>query len=259
MLARAAERRRPAVRGNAKFGRTGTTGVSPVAHDSPGTTGVSPVAHDNTGTTGVSPVARWFSALIALGVLALAGIVAYTLFILRSMPKERVSLADRPVQEVPPPPPPAQPQTELKFCPASDLADGWQVAFEVPDEQKVVIEYNEKKNAQVFRIEHAAPHVVRFTKHLSLRPRPRRLYWRVELADGRRGGAVTNFQFSTHLVISDEKGALLEKVDGGGKRSAKKDCAVPESATDAVLAIDCFCTGTHDLVVPHFAGDVTRW
>ena len=56
MLARAAERRRPAVRGNAKFGRAGTTGVSPVAHGSTGTTGVSPVAHGTTGTTGVSPV-----------------------------------------------------------------------------------------------------------------------------------------------------------------------------------------------------------
>ena len=116
-----------------------------------------------------------------------------------------------------------------------------------------MIEYNKKKNAEVFHIEHAAKHTVRFTKHLSLRPRPRRLYWKVELADGRRGGAVTNFQFSTHLTLSDENGALLDRVDVSGKRSAKKDCAVPESAVDAVLAVDCLCSGKHDLVVPHFA------
>ena len=259
MLARAAERRRPAVRGNAKFGRTGTTGVSPVAG------GGSRTLHPTTGTTGVSPVdggasrtprptgARWATTLIALGVLAHVGIVAYTLFILRSMPKDHAALADTSVQEVPPAPSPAQPQTELKFCPASDLADGWQVAFEVPEEQKVVIEYNEKKNAQVFRIEHAASHVVRFTKHLSLRPRPDRLYWRVALADARRGSGKVDFQFTTHLVYSDENGVLVGREDGSGKLSEKKDYRVPESAVDAVLSIDCFCVGVHELEVPFFA------
>ena len=74
----------------------------------------------------------------------------------------------------------------------------------------------------------------------------------------RRGGAVTNFQFSTHLVLSDESGALLDRVDGSGKRSAKKDCAVPEAAADAVLSVDCFCTGTNDLVVPYFDGRPPR-
>jgi hypothetical protein len=50
MLARAAERRRPAVRGNAKFGRTGTTGVSPVDG------GASRTPRPTTGTTGILPV-----------------------------------------------------------------------------------------------------------------------------------------------------------------------------------------------------------
>ncbi len=161
---------------------------------------------------------------------------------------------DLPVQEVPPPSSPVQPLAENVFGPEQNLAEGWTVAYEASGEQNVVVEYNGKRNAQVFRIEHAAPHTVRFTKHLNLRPRPDRLYWKVELADGRRGGAVTNFQFSTHLVLSDESGALLDRVDGSGKRSAKKDCAVPEAAADAVLSIDCFCTGTNDLVVPYFDG-----
>ena len=265
MLARAAERRRPAVRGNAKFGvkRSAATGASIPT----GTTGVPPVADaqervpPTLGEAALLPLhdtkkvgfPRWASALIALGVLALAGIVTYTLFILRSMPQDHAALADTSVQEVPPAPPPAQPQTELKFCPASDLADGWQVAFEVPEEQKVVIEYNEKKNAQVFRIEHAASHVVRFTKHLSLRPRPDRLYWRVALADARRGSGKVDFQFTTHLVYSDENGVLVGREDGSGKLSEKKDYRVPESAVDAVLSIDCFCVGVHELEVPFFA------
>ena len=240
MLARAAERRRPAVRNAAKFGRTGTTGVSPVAHGS-------------AGTTGVSPVARWAIALITLGVLALAGIVAYTLFILRSMPQDRAVLAETSVQEIPPPPPPAQPSSELQLTPPQDLADGWQVAFEAPAEQKVEIEYNEKRNAEVFRIKHAAPHVVRFTKHLKLLPRPDRLYWRVATAEKRRVGAPVNFQFTTHLVYSDENGALVGREDGGGKVSEKKDCRVPEAAADAVLSVECFCSGTNDLVVPYFS------
>ena len=249
MLARAAERRRPAVRGAAQFGvpeNPETLGIpeNPVAPEIP-VVG-SPRRGDR--------LPRWAFWLIAIGLLAIVGVLSYTFYIARLISKDGASaVAELPVQEVASPSPPAQPAKELAFGPHRDLADGWQVAFEVPEEQKVVIEYNEKRNEQVFRIEHGAAHTVRFTKHLSLRPRPRRLYWRVELADGRRGGTVTNFQFSTHLVLSDEKGALLEKVDGGGKRSAKKDCAVPESAVDAVLAIDCFCTGTHDLVVPHFA------
>ena len=247
MLARAAERRRPAVRGNAKFGRVGTTGVSPVS--------VATSAALPAGTTGVSPVARWVTALIALGVIAIAGIVAYTLFILRSMPKDRQDFADLSVQEVPPPPPPVQPQTELKFSPTNDTLAGWQVAYEAPDEQKVVTKYNENKNVQIFRIEHAAPHVVRFTKHLSLRPRPDRLYWRVALADEKRGNAKVDFQFTTHLVYSDENGVEVGREEGSGKLSEnrKKGYLVPESAVDAVLSIDCFCTGAHELEVPFFA------
>ncbi|MBO7687427.1 MAG: metallophosphoesterase family protein, partial [Kiritimatiellae bacterium] len=256
MLARAAERRRPAVRGNAKFGRAGTTGVSPVAvaqERDPPTLGEAALLPLHDAKKVGFP--RWAIALIALGVLALAAIVAYTLFILRSMPKDRASMADISVQEVSPPPPPAQPLTELKLSPPRDLADGWQVAFEVPDEQKVVVEYNAKKNAQVFRIEHAAPHVVRFTKRLSLRPRPDRLYWRVALADGKRGNAKVDFNFITHLVYSDENGVQVGREDGGGKLSEnkKKGYPVPESAVDAVLSIDCFCTGAHELEMPFFA------
>ena len=255
MLARAAERRRPAVRGTAQFGRTGTTGVSPVAD-------AQERVPPSLGEAAPLPLhaekkvhfPRWATALIVLGVLATAGIVAYTLLILRSMPKDgEVSISRLSVQEVPPVPPPVQPSTEIKFSPARDLVDGWQVAFEVPAEQKVTIEYNEKKNAEVFRIEHAAPHVMRFTKHLSLRPRPNRLYWKVETAGPRRVGAQANFQFTTHLVYSDENGALAGREDGGGKLSEKKDYRVPENAVDAVLSIDCFCMGVHDLAVPYFA------
>ena len=258
MLARAAERRRPAVRGNAKFGRTGTTGVSPVVvaqERAPPALGEAALLPLRQGERNRFP--KWATALIALGILEIAGIVAYTLLILRSMPKDRLDSANLSVQEVPTPPPPAQPLTELKLSPPRDLADGWQVAFEVPEEQKVVIEYNEKRNAQVFRIEHAAPHVVRFTKHLSLRPRPDRLYWRVALADGRRGSGKVDFQFTTHLVCSDENGVQVGQENGGGKRSEEKGkgkgIRVPESAVDAVLSIDCFCAGMHELEVPFFA------
>lgn len=255
MLARAAERRRPAVRGKANFGVAQPAPCVPEGRDKRnlpilGEAALLPLRQ---GERNRFP--KWATALIALGVLALAGIVTYTLFILRSMPKGRLDPADLSVQEVLPSPPPAQPQTEIKFGPASDLADGWQVAFEVPDEQKVVIEYNEKRNARVFRIEHAAPHVVRFTKHLSLRQRPDRLYWRVALADEKRGNAKVDFLFTTHLVYSDENGVQVGEEVGGGKLSEnkKKGYSVPENAVDAVLSIDCSCTGVHELEVPFFA------
>ena len=255
MLARAAERRRPFVRGAAQFGVSQPAARVPedcIKRTTPalGEAALLPLHEKEK-----NRFPRWATALIAFGVIAIAGIVAYTLFILRSMSKDGPSaVTELPVQEVQPPPPPAQPTTGLAFGPCRDLADGWQVAFEVPEEQKVVIEYNEKRNEQVFRIEHAAPHTVRFTKHLSLRPRPKRLYWRVELANGLRSGIVSNFQYTSHLIFSAENGKELNRVDGAGRSfKTPKYRAVPESATDAVLSIDCFCTGTHDLVVPHFA------
>ena len=250
MLARAAERRRPFVRGAANFGVAVEQRLAPPT----GGSGVSPLPKPPHDEAARRRFPQWAIALIALGILAFAGIVAYTLFTLRSIPKDRASIADIPVQEVPPPPPPVQPLAENVFGPEQNLAEGWTVAVENPDEQAIVVEYNGKRNAQVFRIMHVTPHTVRFTKRLDLRPRPNRLYWKVELADGRRGGAVANFQFSTHLTLSGENGALLDRVDGSGKRSAKKDCAVPEAAVDAVLSVDCFCTGTNDLVVPYFDG-----
>ena len=254
MLARAAERRRPAVRGNAKFGVSQPAARAPEVRIKRTTPALGEAARVPLHEKEKNHVPRWETALIFLVIIALAGIVACIWLIFRTLPKDgTASLAGNAVHEVPPAPAPAQPTTEIKFSPPKDLADGWQVAFEVPDEQKVVIEYNEKKNAQVFRIEHAAPHTVRFTKHLSLRPRPARLYWKVETADRLRVGAQASFHFMTHLVYSDENGAEVGREDGGGKRSEKKDYRVPERAVDAVLSIDCFCTGTHDLAVPHFA------
>ncbi len=250
MLARAAERRRPAVRANAKFG----VAVEQKSAHPAGGSGVSPLQKPPRDEAARRRFPRWAIGLIALGVLAFAGIVAYTLFILRSIPKDHVAIADIPVQEDSPPPPPAQPQTELKFSSTKDLVEGWQAAFEVPDEQKVAIEYNDTKKVQVFRIWHDAPHVVRFTKHLKLRPRPDRLYWKVATADPWRRGEKASFQFTTHLVFSDENGVSVGREDGGGKISEKRDCRVPENAVDAVLSIDCFCVGAHDLEFPFFGG-----
>ena len=111
MLARAAERRRPAVRGTAHFGRTGTTGVSPVAD-------AQERVPPSLGEAAPLPLhaekkvhfPRWATALIVLGVLATVGIVAYTLLILRSMPKDgEMSISRLSVQEVPPVPPPVPP------------------------------------------------------------------------------------------------------------------------------------------------------
>ena len=249
MLARAAERRRPAVRGAAQFG-VPENPETPEIPENPETPEIPEVGSTRRGDR----LPRWAGWLIAIGLLAIAGVLSYTFYIARLISKDGASaVADLPVQEVAPPPPPAQPAAERTFAPPRDLADGWQVAFEAPGEQKVVIEYNEKKNAEVFRIEHAAPHTVRFTKHLSLRPRPARIYWKVETAERRRVGAQASFQFTTHLVYSDENGVQVGREDGGGKLSEKKDYRVPERAVDAVLSIDCFCTGTHDLAVPHFA------
>ena len=249
MLARAAERRRPAVRGAAQFG-VPENPETPEIPENPETPEIPEVGSTRRGDR----LPRWAGWLIAIGLLAIAGVLSYTFYIARLISKDGASaVADLPVQEVPPAPPPAQPAAERTFAPPRDLADGWQVAFEAPGEQKVVIEYNEKKNAEVFRIEHAAPHTVRFTKHLSLRPRPARIYWKVETAERRRVGAQASFQFTTHLVYSDENGVQVGREDGGGKLSEKKDYRVPERAVDAVLSIDCFCTGTHDLAVPHFA------
>jgi len=255
MLARAAERRRPAVRGDARFGIVRNTPSAPDGRDKRDLPSGGRAAQPGRAALVAAEAAgrrfpKWAGMAIAACVVASAAIVAYTIWIVRSLPKEPV--ADVPVQEVPYPLPPVQPASETAFSELRELAEGWSVAFESAAEQKVVIDYNTNRNVRVFRIAHAAPHTVRFTKRLDLRPRSGRVYWRVARADPRRRRADGNFQFTTHLVFSDEKGAFVSKEDGGGKMSETKDCRVPETAVDAVLSIDCFCTGTHEIAVPFF-------
>ena len=151
-------------------------------------------------------------------------------------------------------PPPAPPATELKFGPEENLVEGWKYAVENPDEQKIGIEFNGEKKARVFRIEHAAPHTVRFTKRLDLRSGADKLYWDIVVTDKRRFGVRAEFQFIMHLAFFDQEGALVYKEEKARKLSLKDDhCRVPKNAVDAVLAIDCFCAGTHDLMIPYFA------
>ena len=77
----------------------------------------------------------------------------------------------------------------------------------------------------------------------------------VALADARRVSGKVDFQFTTHLLYSDENGVLVGQENGGGKLSENKarGCPVPERAVDAVLSVDCFCAGVHELEVPFFA------
>ena len=251
MLARAAERRRPFVRGAAQFGTESGRAALVAATTTTGETPVAPVVG--------SPrrgdrFPRWAVGLLVLGTLALVGIMSYTFWLAHSIPKDdSPSTAIIPVEEVAPPPPPAPPATELKFGPEENLVEGWKYAVENPDEQKIEIEFNGEKKARVFRIEHAALHTVRFTKHLDLRSGADRLYWNVATTDKRRVGVSAEFQFTTRLVFFDQEGALLHKDEKSRKLSMDEDCSVPEKAVDAVLAIDCFCAGTHDLVIPYFA------
>ncbi len=245
MLARAAERRRPFVRGTAQFGAAVEQKLAPPT----GGSGVSPLQKPPLDEAARRRFPQRAAALIALGVLALVAVVAGMLFILRSMPKDKghAPNADHPVPKEPPPPLPGFGQEET-------LTDGWKYAVEAPGEQKVKLEYNQTEQARVFRIEHAAPHTVRFTKRLSLRPSwPDKLYWNVRIAGKRRVGVRADFQFTTHLVFRDEEGAVVGQEDRSRKFSMDEHCSVPETAVEAELAIDCTCAGTRDLVVPYFA------
>ena len=256
MLARASERRRPFVRGTANFGVPGGKRAPAAAANgaSPGGGGAPDAAPPVAPRRRDRLLPRWAVWALAAGTVALVGIMSYTLWLVRSIPTgDSPSAARIPVLEVATPPPPAQPAAELKFGPDENLAEGWKYAVERPDEQKVVIEFNEKKKAQVFRIEHAAPHTVRFMKRLRLRAVPDRLYWNIATADKRRVGVPAEFQFTAHLVFSDQDGVVVGREEKTGKFSMDAQCRVPETAVDAVLAIDCFCKGSHDLVVPYFA------
>lgn len=250
MLARAAERRRPFVRGAANFG----VPENPETPEDPETPENQEIPVVESPRRGDRLIPRWAIGLLALCTLALVGIMSYTFWLAHSIPRnDSPSTAIISVEEGAPPPPPAPPATELKFGPEENLVEGWKYAVENPGEQKIEIEFNGEKKARVFRIEHAALHTVRFTKHLDLRSGADRLYWNVATTDKRRVGVSAEFQFTTRLVFFDQEGALLHKDEKSRKLSMNEDCSVPEKAVDAVLAIDCFCTGTHDLVVPYFA------
>ena len=124
--------------------------------------------------------------------------------------------------------------------------------MENPGAQQISLEFSDAKGVGVFRIVHDGMHTVRFMKRLELRPLHDRVFWDVELASGRRG-VKSDFQFTWHLVFSDETGARISEDSASGKLSAKnKSHRVPPDATHAALSIDCLCKGTHELRVPHF-------
>ena len=250
MLARAAERRRPFVRGAANFG----VPENPETPEDPETPENPELPVVESPRRGNRLIPRWAVGLLVLGTLVLVGIMSYTFWLAHSIPKDDLpSTAIIPVEEVAPPPPPAPPATELKFGLEENLVEGWKYAVENPDEQKIEIEFNGEKKARVFRIKHAALHTVRFSKHLDLRSGVDKLYWDIVVTDKRRFGVRAEFQFIARLAFFDQGGALLHKEEKTAKFSMNAHCRVPENAVDAVLAIDCFCAGTHDLVVPYFA------
>ena len=236
MLARAAERRRPAVRGSAKFS---------VSSAPP------PLTKRPTNVVFFAPPPQRFprGAVIAASLVIAAAVTACTVLLIRVLPDRRTgaSALDEEVCEVP-----AEVSAPTRFGPEKSITDGWAYAVENPDAQRISLEFSDTKGAGVFRIVHDGMHTVRFMKRLELRPLHDRVFWDVELASGRRG-VKSDFQFTWHLVFSDETGARISEDSTSGKLSAKnKSHRVPPDATHAALSIDCLCKGTHELRVPHF-------
>ena len=252
MLVRAAERRRPAVRADAKFGAERR--AMAIAPSPPLKKLKNPARIESF----VPPPQRFpRGAVIAASLVIAAAVTACTVLLIRALPESGV---DAPalggeVREVPADPasaPPAEASAPVRFGSEKNIADGWTYAVENPEAQHISLEFSDAKGVGVFRIVHDGMYTVRFTKRLELRPLNDRVFWDVELASGRRG-VKSNFQFTWHLVFSDENGARVGEDSDSGKLSAKnKWSRVPPDAAHAVLSIDCLCKGTHELRVPHF-------
>ena len=246
MLARAAERRRPAVRADAKFGAKRRAMIRVIAPSSPLTKQEPPASGES-----FAPPPQRFprGAVIAAALVIAAAMTACTVLLIRALPKNSAdaSALGGEVREVP-----VEVFTPTRFGPEKNIADDWTYAVENPDAQHISLEFSDAKGVGVFRIVHDGMHTVRFMKRLELRPLHDRVFWDVELASGRRG-VKSDFQFTWHLVFSDETGARISEDSASGKLSAKnKWSRVPPDATHAVLSIDCLCKGTHELRVPHF-------
>ena len=240
MLVRAAERRRPAVRSDARFGaERRAMAITP------------PPSTERTagGESFVTPPRRFpRGAVIVASLMIAVAVAACMVPLIRALlGKENASALGGEVREVP-----AEASAPTRFGPEKDIADGWTYAVENPDAQRISSEFSDAKGVGVFRIVHDGMHTARFTKRLELRPLHDRVFWDIELASGRRG-VKSNFQFTWHLAFSDESGALIMEKSDSGKLSAKnRSCRVPPDATQAVLSIDCLCMGAHELRVPHF-------
>ena len=246
MLARAAERRRPAVRADAKFGaerRAMHRGIVP----SPPLTKLKHPA--SVGSFAPPPQRFPRGAVIAASLVIAAVVTACMVLLIRALPKNSAdaSAFGEEVREIP-----AEASAPTRFGPEKNIADGWTYSVENPGAQQISLEFSDVKGVGVFRIVHDGMHTVRFMKRLELRPLHDSVFWDVELASGRRG-VKSDFQFTWHLVFSDETGARISEDSASGKLSAKnKSHRVPPDATHAALSIDCLCKGTHELRVPHF-------
>ena len=237
MLARAAERRRPAVRGSAKFS---------VSSAPP------PLTKRPNNVVFFAPPPQRFphGAVIAASLVIAAVVTACTVLLIRVLPDRRTgaSALDEEVCEVP-----AEVSAPTRFGPEKSITDGWAYAVENPDAQRISLEFSDAKGAGVFRIVHDGMHTVRFTKRLELPPLLDQVFWNVELVPRRRGDN-PDFEFKAQLVFLNNDGKQIDepKTYKVSKRSKDGKPRVPANAVYAVLSIDCTCQGTHELYVPYF-------
>jgi len=249
MLARAAERRRPAVRAAAKFGAKKHAAV--VAKAIPLT------EHPASVASFAKPSNRFpRGAVIAASLVIAVAMTACTLLLIRALPESGVdaSVLGAEVREVTADASSASAAEQLasvSFGPEKNIVDDWFYAVESPDAQHVLLEFNAAEGVSVFRIVHDGMHTVRFTKRLELPPSIDQVFWNVELVPKRQG---PDFEFKAQLVFLNNDGKQIDdpKTYKVSKRSKEGKPRVPANAVYAVLSIDCTCQGTHELCVPHF-------
>ena len=157
------------------------------------------------------------------------------------------------IQAIEVPPEPA-PEPTRSFSAPLPLSGGWSAAFEFPDDQKVVVDSNKRRNETAFRLTSGTNGVIRLAKTISLFSRPEKVCYSIRLLTTSRPGHAMPFGFTAYVRFLDAAGRQVDDADvRKGKLSVKQQVVkVPPGAENAELRIDCRCQGTFDLAVPTF-------
>lgn len=142
---------------------------------------------------------------------------------------------------------------DQRFRELQRLTEEWSATFEQPATQKVTVGENVRHEPITFQLESTQLGTIRLMKRLNFINPPERIYWTVALLPGTGSGPNSWFSFNAVIKFYNVRGQLLDQMNHSAKRSAtNRPVAVPPGTTSAVMEVDCRLQGAYEMSIPHF-------